>query len=296
MDNREKIITKICDMAIKHFHDGLKPDVFATTAAYAYSTAVATEKNPESADAATVVAAYESAASIVDLTRILACLADAKTRAREEMNSYSMKSNAGSSSPLAPSLRVFEKFTDALALGAVKRDARERYNATFDQGQSTDDRPALSAACAHYSHAYAVARAAFVHATAVAARVPAGDAARAAFKVAVTARLHADFSYQPIEPGFLIQIMCSDTTKIVGVIMLIAGLAALSLACGGMAVASVGAALDSAGFSVASIITGGTAILTTGAGLLSCRLFTNKQWEHDNALSRCAVDMANGCG
>ena len=88
MDNREKIITKICDMAIKHFHDGLKPDVFAATAAYAYSTALATEQNPESADAATVVAAYESAASIVDLTLILACLADAKTRAREEMNSY----------------------------------------------------------------------------------------------------------------------------------------------------------------------------------------------------------------
>ena len=247
MKNQDKIIKKLIKIAIKHYDNGLHADLYATTATYAFARAAAAEFSAESAGAVAFVAGSENADSIVDFTNHLAKLDDSKTTIRNDMISHHFKMNTHTDEIPAPLLTVqfFEKIAEMQGRAPLGHHASELYHSTFDTSQSEDHRLALIAACTNYAHVHSSARSAYVHAIKVAAPYPAGDSRRAVFTNAFTTRLSSDLSHNPINPGFFMAIMCSDTVNVIGWLLIMAGLMVLAAGVAGLGIASVGAVVAS---------------------------------------------------
>jgi hypothetical protein len=89
-------------------------------------------------------------------------------------------------------------------------------------------------------------------------------------------------------------ILCSDAMKIFGIVLLVAGLAALSLGICGLVMAPVGAAIIAAiSISSVSVITTGVGMATASGGLFAGRFFAAKKWKNDNEKSMQAVHVIN---
>ena len=297
MMNTDSSIAKLCGIAIQHYESGLSPDVFAAVAAHDISRGIAASISPTVADACAQVAAHEHARSIIELTQHLAQLACAKTQARTALQGYRVRLNKMADVELntPATTPVFKMMTEKQNHVAQKPTAREHFIATFSASESPNHLAALNAACSHYPHVYASARTAFTHAVAVAALSPALDGHNStAFKAALTARLAADLNYQPLEPSFFMALMCSDAAKTAGIVMLVAGLIALSLALGAYGVAWMGAALVGIGLSTTACTSVGVVMTTAGVGILACRFFTTNQAQTAREVRRLAVEGVNG--
>lgn len=297
MKNLDKNLNDYVALAIEHYNDASKPSVYAAAAALIIARDAAAELNPESANAAAFIAAYEHAASIIDFTQLLTELENQKTAANAAMKNTRAKTD-DSNTPESTKLPV-KSFFDVLAeqqqpLSSL--DMRKLYNETYNAGGNENHRAALNAACAHYAHAYASTYSAYVHAIAVAARLFDKNARQAVFVAAFTKRLNADLNHQPVEPGFFMAMMCSDTTQVMGTIILIAGLIALGLAIGGLTIPAVGAAITAATLSCVPIGATGMAMTLLGVGLFSARASTMGQWTQDNEMSKKAVEAVYACG
>ncbi len=296
MKNPDQVIATLIELALQHYQESGKPDSYATTAAHIVAKASAAEYCRESADAAAFVAALNDISSKVELSKYSAQLADDATKMHNATNRYHAKAGvlAGRKIPAFDEIELsFEDIVNDLDDDSFGTDANDIYNSTFNAHKSDAYRLALIAACNNYPYAYTCARSAYVFSIAIAARYPEGDRRDAVFTTTITKRLTRELKHEPVDPSFFMQIMCSDAMKFIGVALLVAGLLAFSLGICGLAIVSVGAFLLNIGLTSAAVTTTGALMSATGVGIYAGRLFTERQWNHDNEESHKAIDAMN---
>ena len=282
-----ELIQLLAELALKNCRENVHPDPYAATAAHTIAAAAAAKFSPESADAA----AFVSVSSMLDLSVYSAQQAVSVTQMNGAMRNYHAKDEESVDPKIIVS--AFTALIKQLEQISFSRHANAAYESTFEPATSDHYSSALHAAYAIYTHAYACSRAAYTHAAALAARYPV-EQRDTAFKDAITARLSSDLLSEPIEPSFFMHIMCSETAKVVGALLLVAGLAALSLGICGLAMVPVGAMLLSAtSLSSASLTVAGIVSAATGGGLFAGRFFAAKKWQNDNEASAHAVNAIN---
>ena len=190
----------------------------------------------------------------------------------------------GTPEPISLPYNTLKEAIDGASFG-------EEAQKLFLQRFSTDMNAAARAkAC--YIHAFSAARVAYVGARITAYCASDSDSDEL-FKVEMKKRLLANL-YVPVESGFFMRVMCHRTTKIVGLLLLLAGLTALSFGIAGVAVASFGAMIASfltLNATSLSLIGGG--VSTASGGLLAGHFFAKKQIKEDNEERADFVDNIN---
>lgn len=278
MKNPEKILERLIEIALEHYHAKAKPDCYATTAAHIVAKASAAEFSHECADAAAFIAATQDAENRLALAKYSAGLAEAAAKRHDAEKNYRARAkiHAGKAARNEEEREVsFADTIEEINQIHIKQSATDIYNKAYKENAQQ----ALNAACINYPYAYASARSAYVYAAAVAARYPEGIKRTNVFKHILTQRLTKDLTHQPIEPSFFMQIICSEAMKLFAILVLIVGLGALSLGITGLAVASVGSVLISMGMTSAATTITGAAMSSIGTGLFTARFFTHRQWE-----------------
>ena len=206
-----ELIQLLAELALKNYREGVRPDPFAATAAYAIATAAAAKFSPESAEAA----AFVAVSTLIDLSKYAAQQAALATQASDLMKNFQVKEDGAAD--IKKIVSEFNKLVEQLAEVSFGVDASNIYDTAFptripsteSESESDDSenyRFARHAASVNYTHGYACARAAYTHAVALAARYPVGAERDAAFKAAITKRLSADLLHEPIEPSFFMSI------------------------------------------------------------------------------------------
>jgi hypothetical protein len=284
----KELIQRITDLAVKNYRENIHPDPFASIAAHIIAAAAAAKFSPEAAD----TSAFIAISSMIDLSRYSLQQANLAIDMHDAMKNYNSRDGA-----LANTKLIVPAFIELVAKEGNRSfglDGSDAYDLTFDSRASNTYRLALHAACAIYNHAYACSRAAYTHAVAVAAIKPMGETRNEAFKTAITARLSTDLLNDPIEASFLIKILCSDVMKTIGIILLVAGLAALTLGICGLAMAPVGAAvIATIGVSSVSLTTTGAITAAATGGLFAGRFFAAKKQQSDKDITIQAVNTIN---
>lgn len=296
MNHKKYAIQTLIQLAVRHYDAGLNADLYAAIAAHSFSKDAASELSLEVAESTAWIAALQYAESMIEITNHTAHLTIQETQRLNAENPYRINMDSLSHQTLEHAKKT-SHFFEAVLSGQEKisigQQAQRLFDTEFEPDTSPQYKLALHAACAHYAHAYASARTAYVHAVAVAARYTTTDARRTAFTRAITNRLERDLTHEPIDPSFFMQIICSHAVFAVGSIALIVGLVALAIGMASLTSVSIGAACVGIGMSPVSLSTAGAAITTIGAGLLACQFFTARQWNRENEASRHAAENVN---
>ncbi|MCX7118146.1 MAG: hypothetical protein NTW94_09665, partial [Legionellales bacterium] len=146
-------ITLLSELALKSYHEAIRPDPFAAIAAHTLAVDAAAFYNPASADAAGFVAI----SSMINLSGYSAHLASLATEMHEMMKHYHAKTESRhlESKTVVP---AFNALIHSLESVTFDRDVRAIYHSTFSTHASDDAQLALSAACKTFPHALATTR------------------------------------------------------------------------------------------------------------------------------------------
>ena len=144
-----------------------------------------------------------------------------------------------------------------------------------------------------YLHAYACARAAYLHAIAISARYTDPKAKQHAFELAIRTRLREDLMGEPISPGFFIQVMSSDAMKIVGIMLLAIGMLAASLLVAGIINPAAGVAIAALGLNNTLLTPVAINGCVLGGAVFTSRFFIQRNEREKSKLSHDAVENTN---
>ena len=289
--NTPEVIQYLSELALQNYRENIHPDAYAMTAAHTLAKTAAEKICPESADDAALVAAM---LSIIDLSNYSAQQAASAKQRQQGMKNYhaSEKSKPNAEARNTPDFDALVKQMASISFG---RDASDLYEAAYNDPKKLKNyRLARHTACATYPHAFACCRSAYTYATAVAALNDIGDERNAAFLAAFAKRLSVDLLQDPIEPSFFIKMMCSNAILAIGILLLVAGIAALSLGICALAIVPFGATLTTTiGLGGLFFTTAGTAATITSVGLFTGQFFSKEKKQHDHEISSRAVDDIN---
>lgn len=271
----------ITQLALKNFHDGIRPDFFAAIAAHRLAVDAAAYFNQASADAAGFVAI----SSMIDLTRSSAHLAFLSTALDQKMK-QTFHSNSMNSAFNALKLNLENIHVD--------KKIRKIYQTTFNTNTCLKARNALYAACATYPHIWAISRAAYIHALACAANTVHGPEQDTVFKTAVTTRLSNDLHHQAFPPSFLMRFFTSPVMTVIGTLFLAVGITALSLGLIGFVVTAMAALMmNITGLNCAAVITFGAISTVSSLGFFGIKHCYKNQLVKNNMRCQESVDKMN---
>jgi hypothetical protein len=285
-----KLIQLLAELALKHYHEGIAPDLYAAVAAEAISTEAAATLSPESAKAA----AFVAVSTMIDLSKIAARQGAFSIETSHATQKYYIREGVRvDRNTLVRACNDLATYLNELSFSG---EASQVYDTAFaSQEPDNQHRLALKMAAATYMHGFSCTRSAYMHAVALAAISPEGNARDTVFKRAITQRLSSDLLSEPIKSSFMMSILCSDAMIVAGSLLLIAGLSALSAGIAGIAVASVGALLASSiGVTSTTMMMSGGLSATVGAGCFVGRFFAFKQLKNDHLKRVQAVHAMNG--
>ncbi len=284
-----EVIQPLIDLAVKSYHEKIHPDAFAARAAHIIAADEARKFSEESADAAALVAI----SSIIDLSKHAATQALSVTKMHDAMKQYPVKKDTLQAEHKATTLD-FDATVEHLEQITFGSDASQIFDATFGPSSSEKSRQARRAALRIYTHAYAISRAAYTYAIAIAARNPVGEQQKAAFMNAFSTRLSADLRNEPMDPSLFMQIICSDVMAVFCILLLVGGVGTLSIGICGLSIAAFGALLaETLSINIIAMTVSGAAMTATSAGLYTGRFFTEQKWTTDNEKSRQEVEAFN---
>ena len=311
MLKQDLVINDLIQLAINNYDDGINANLFAASAAHQFASAAAAEFSPDSADSSALVAALQYANTLIGLAHHLGqqSVSEAnQLHARQNYTIASKKKNELTQTHIDTSSSFFQKIAD-MSYEHKPIDAYNEHYAQSNQEElildaQEDEQPvpvarekshelALRAACNHYAHALTSARAAYLSATAMAARYHTDAARQEAFERHITKRLTMDLKHEPMEPSLYLQIINSELVTLIGTILLVVGLIALSLELAGLTIAGFAATLITAGLTQSILTTAGAAMTVAGAGVFTCQFFAEKQWQNDNDASRYEAEAMN---
>ncbi len=293
MKNANILIEELIDISLDSYQNDIKPDRFAATVAHVIAKAIATQHCPECADAAVFIAVLEDISSKMGLAHYSADLAKAARAMHTAQKNYQHKAKAyagKSVSDVKEKSFSFEEVMEQLDDIEFVENAREVFTDTYT---STTAAQALVAACAAYPHAFAYARATYVQAIALAARYNNDDEQEDVFVATMTKKFQAEINRTPIDPSLFMQFICNYVVKIIGMILLAAGLLSLSVGICGLAIAAVNTYLLAIGLTSVSLTVSGVIMTALGSAHFAARFFTQKKWDEDNDASQKAVDAIN---
>ena len=297
MKKMGKIITKLIDIGVEHYLNHLKPDVYAATAALAFSKAQALEHGTALADVAAFMAAIEHAASISSLTHDLSQLAASETTTRLALKTWRKprEPQAESRAITQPLSLFFKVVSEEQPLGALSQDATALYQRLVDTDESGHYHEALQAARANYTYIYSSAHTSYRYAIEMAARGSFDERRQEEFTKAMTKRLSAELNHEPIEPGFLMALMGSLAVSIISWTLLALGLITLSVGVAGLFVPIVSSVVLGAGVGLTSLIVTGASATALSTSALIWQGVLSNQWQQDNAASRHAIEAIQAC-
>ena len=291
MKNPDEVIRRLIELAVSDYVQNKKADEFASKAAHTVAQASADELCHETAPAAAFIASVCDASLKLKLSKYSANIALATQNLQAIEKNYFLPTPSG----VAPERNAFSfdslfQKIDAFSLGS---EANDEYTRSLAENASEAASVlALNAANTTYADAYACARAAYIHAVAFAAQYPVNEK-NAAFVKAITTRLTTDIKHEPIESGFFMQIICSTPVHYVASTFLMLGLMGLTFGVCGLIFPAVEAVITELALNSMALIITGTGLATAGSTMLTCRFFTEKQWEYKNHESQMAVEAMN---
>lgn len=278
------LIEKACELYQKNEN----PTSYADFAAHHVAMTVAAEFNPDSADAAAFAAAVQYVSSLMEAAKYSGRLVKTKTQANDALRHYhALRTTSRGHSIPTPITTTLHFDTVFHSLETTPgNEARTAYDKTYPDEKS---KQAYTAACAAYPHAYASAYDNYLHAAAIGARYSAGPTRQRIFRQTIRKGLNTKLGQEPLSPGLFMQILCNNVTTIIAVILLIAGLAALTLGICGLAIPAVAVFLSHLGIESTILTASGAVATTVGSSLLIGQFFAERKWQHDNEASRKAV-------
>ncbi|ETO93651.1 hypothetical protein [Legionella oakridgensis] len=275
-------------LAEKSYHERSKPEPFAAKAAAMAATEAAATFSMEASSASAFVAVEH----VLTLAQYAAELSLLSIKQQEAGKTYYPASKSASKTEEEVEIAAaFQEISDSLKEIPFGENAHSLYHRFFNDKTSKKHQQALLAASSTWLHVYACARAAFIFASAVASRYS-DEQREQVFKQTITNRLSADLLGEYIEPGFLVEIITSPATKAIAMILLFAGLVALSIGTMGLAVPAIGTAA-AIGVSNACLIGVGFGVTAIGGACMVGRFFTQRQQAADNKKSHDAMQAIN---
>ena len=267
---KQETIDKLLELADTAFAEQKAPDIYARAAAHEAAFAAAYQYCPESADATALIAATTFVCETTAAARFSARIADIANH-KFANDSYYHAARKSHEDNILPMKAVVEtRFLSDIKTAesaAQECDAliTSSYVSTFAHEKAASNK-AKQAAFYVYSDTYAATRNAYVRAMFIAHQTQDTKKRLKQFKTTMSVRLNKDLLYDNISPGFLLQMMCTSSLQIIAGLLLVAGIAAITLVtCGASA------------FPVIPTIALGGVSTALGAGLFAGGFFAQRQ-------------------
>lgn len=283
--NHQEALERVVQLAVKTYDHKTHLDVFASEAASIIAQCEAAEHDQDASQAAVIFAVSSMNDALNFASHFAAVAADEQDKKKGYRSKPVLRSR--SDDKASSKSTGFVQLVDDISKEPLDKEILALYQSKFQPSSHANALAALSAARDIYPHAFASARTAYVYASVRAKSDP--DLFRKHFAKEWPKRLD-----EPLDPGFLLRIFCSDAMKVCGVVVLIAGLSLLSLGIIGLAIASLGIALATTIGVTATALTvaGGVASATSTGGLMS-QFFSVNQLKKENKARFDAVREIN---
>ena len=279
-------LSYLTELALKSYLAKMCAKDFAVSAAQIIAKAAAAKVSPTLADDAVFVAATRSC---INLSKYSATQANRKKKEEEDRENH-FRNEVKAEAAQQVSRADFNALVDKIKSISFGNDADALCKEKYNENQAENYPLAMIAASNVYFIALCSSSVAYTCAIAHSARESSTDDSHIAFKDVFSKVLSSSLLNEPIEPSFFLQIISSDAMKVAGIVLLVAGLAALSLGICALVTAPIGTMLAGIfGLGGLEVTATGSAMAATGGGLLFGRFFSMKNVQDANKKSEMAV-------
>ena len=279
---------------------GASPDDYARKVAHLAVRTLTADLGAEAPDSVAFFASINALSAMLASANLSARLADKGVGMSTAAKQYDTELTGKlTSRPLPPSAlpdastTSYEASLNSAQFQSLIEQVETAYEGIKKQKLSAGELPWSDKSCMRYLHAYACARAAYLHAIAISARYVDPKAKQLAFEMAIRTRLREDLMGEPISPGFFIQVMSSDAMKIAGIILLVIGMLAVSLFVAGFINPAAGVAISAMGLSGTILTPVAINGCILGGAIFTSRFFIQRNEREKSKLSQDAVENTN---